>query len=149
MTHPMLAEHRIEELAEEIFSLTERDENDWERLVGGSKLGRETAESVLGIMEESGLATRSGHQVVLLGPGESVARAVIRRHRLAEVLFLQILQLDEKDSESTACQVEHILSSEVTDRICTFLGHPPACPHGKDIPRGDCCAAFRGPIGCG
>jgi len=143
MTHPMLAEHRIEELAEEIFSLTERDENDWERLVGGSKLGRETAESVLGIMEESGLATRSGHQVVLLGPGESVARAVIRRHRLAEVLFLQILQLDEKDSESTACQVEHILSSEVTDRICTFLGHPPACPHGKDIPRGDCCAAFR------
>jgi DtxR family Mn-dependent transcriptional regulator len=43
----------------------------------------------------------------------------------------------------TACQFEHILSKDVTDSICTFLGHPPTCPHGKVIPRGDCCASFR------
>jgi DtxR family Mn-dependent transcriptional regulator len=35
--------------------------------------------------------------------------------------------------------VEHILSSEVTDSVCTFLGHPTHCPHGKAIPRGRCC----------
>ncbi|MFQ5719188.1 MAG: metal-dependent transcriptional regulator [Acidobacteriota bacterium] len=143
MTHPMLAEHRIEELAEEIFSLAERHESDLERVVGGSKLGREVAGTVLQTMQEDGLVARHGDQVLLLAPGEVVARAVVRRHRLAEVLFLQVMELEEADSESTACQVEHILSAEVTDRICTFLGHPPGCPHGKSIPRGDCCAAFR------
>jgi DtxR family Mn-dependent transcriptional regulator len=30
----------------------------------------------------------------------------------------------------------------VTDSICTYLGHPPRCPHGKPIPRGRCCEAF-------
>jgi DtxR family Mn-dependent transcriptional regulator len=27
----------------------------------------------------------------------------------------------------------------VTDSVCTFLGHPPVCPHGKPIPQGSCC----------
>jgi len=30
----------------------------------------------------------------------------------------------------------------VTDSICTFLGHPPTCPHGKPIPKGECCKTF-------
>jgi DtxR family Mn-dependent transcriptional regulator len=27
--------------------------------------------------------------------------------------------------------------------VCTFLGHPPACPHGRPIPRGECCDRIR------
>ena len=34
------------------------------------------------------------------------------------------------------------MTPEVTDSICTFLGHPPTCPHGEPIPKGDCCKAF-------
>src|SRR3989338_381887 len=41
--------------------------------------------------------------------------------------------------ESTACQVEHILNTEVTEAVCAFLGHPPSCPHGRAIPSGHCC----------
>jgi DtxR family Mn-dependent transcriptional regulator len=70
-------------------------------------------------------------------------RAVIRRHRLAEVLLGQVLQVSEASADDTACQFEHLLSEDVTDSICTFLGHPPTCPHAKAIPRGDCCASFR------
>ena len=40
---------------------------------------------------------------------------------------------------TNACTFEHILSPEVTDRICTFLGHPKTYPHGSPIPPGDCC----------
>ena len=36
---------------------------------------------------------------------------------------------DEAEIESSACKFEHILSPDVTDRICTLLGHPLACPH--------------------
>ena len=46
---------------------------------------------------------------------------------------------DEGSIEKNACTFEHILSPEVTDRICTFLGHPRTCPHGSPIPPGDCC----------
>jgi DtxR family Mn-dependent transcriptional regulator len=38
-----------------------------------------------------------------------------------------------------ACRMEHIIDPEVTDSICSFLGHPRRCPHGKSIPTGDCC----------
>jgi DtxR family Mn-dependent transcriptional regulator len=81
--------------------------------------------------------------VTLTSPGEAIARSIVRRHRLAEMLLTQVLALGEEITEATACQVEHILSAEVTDSVCAFLGHPPLCPHGKPIPRGDCCDLFR------
>jgi len=72
--------------------------------------------------------------------GRQRAEDVIRRHRLAERLFIQALKVeDEKEIEEQACKFEHILSPEVTDKICAFLGHPETCPHGSPIPRGTCC----------
>jgi hypothetical protein len=41
------------------------------------------------------------------------------------------------------CKFEHILSPDVTDRICTLLGHPLECPHGSPIPQGPCCIEKR------
>jgi putative ABC transport system ATP-binding protein len=76
--------------------------------------------------------TRQGHER---------AERLIRRQRLAETLFTQTFQMHEAQVEAEACYFEHILSPAVTDSICAFLGHPPACPHGKAIPRGPCCAA--------
>jgi putative ABC transport system ATP-binding protein len=73
--------------------------------------------------------------------GYDRARDVIRRHRLAERLFMDVLNIhDEYEVEQSACKFEHILSPEVTDRMCALLGHPDACPHGSPIPSGECCA---------
>jgi putative ABC transport system ATP-binding protein len=72
--------------------------------------------------------------------GHHRAQALIRRHRLAETLFTRTFQMEEAVVEAEACYFEHILSPAVTDSICAFLDHPPACPHGKAIPRGGCCA---------
>jgi len=74
--------------------------------------------------------------------GESRARGIIRRHRLAEKLFFEKFDMDEQQAESNACQLEHILSQEVTDSVCAFLGHPDSCPHNKPIPRGGCCPSL-------
>ncbi len=72
--------------------------------------------------------------------GRQRAADVIRRHRLAERLFTQTLQVQNEDEiEQQACKFEHILSPEVTDKICSFLGHPESCPHGSPIPAGECC----------
>ena len=72
--------------------------------------------------------------------GRKRAEDVIRRHRLAESLFMQTLRIaNEAVVEQQACKFEHILSPEATDSICTFLNHPETCPHGSPIPRGACC----------
>src|SRR3989338_371412 len=63
--------------------------------------------------------------------------SVIRRHRLAERLLTDVLET--KGDEDSACKFEEILSEEVTDAICTLLGHPKECPHGQPIPEGRCC----------
>jgi DtxR family Mn-dependent transcriptional regulator len=39
----------------------------------------------------------------------------------------------------TACGFEHLLRKGIDDKICTLLGHPEKCPHGKAIPSGECC----------
>jgi len=88
-----------------------------------------------------GLLQLAGEEARFTDSGEERARSVIRRHRLAERLFMDVLSIrDDASVESNACTFEHILSPEVTDRICTFLGHPTTCPHGGPIPPGVCCA---------
>ena len=65
---------------------------------------------------------------------------IIRRHRLAERLMHDVLDYtDEDGSEEIVGKMEHILNEDVTDSICTLLGHPMTCPHGRPIPKGRCC----------
>jgi DtxR family Mn-dependent transcriptional regulator len=96
-------------------------------------------------MARIGLVTVHGAEIAFTPKGEERARSVIRRHRLAERLFMDVLALrDEGSIEKNACTFEHILSAEVTDRICAFLGHPRTCPHGSPIPPGECCGEEGG-----
>jgi DtxR family transcriptional regulator, Mn-dependent transcriptional regulator len=74
--------------------------------------------------------------------GQREARQVVRRHRLAEVLFHEVLDLDMSVTEAGACGLEHVLTPQATTAVCSFLGHPPVCPHGRPIPPGECCAAL-------
>jgi len=91
-------------------------------------------------MAEIGLVSLENGSAHFTLKGEARARDVIRRHRLAERLFMDVLSIrDEAEIESSACKFEHILSPEVTDRMCALLGHPTACPHGSPIPKGPCC----------
>ena len=85
---------------------------------------------------------REGDTIELTPDGAERARGIVRRHRLAEILFTQVLDVDMTDAEKSACELEHILAERVVDRVCTFLGHPPACPHGLPIPQGSCCQVY-------
>lgn len=94
------------------------------------------------MLERNGyIAIRNG-RIHLLPEGQKKAESLIRRHLLAERLLSDVFQVSEAEMTRSACAFEHILSPEVTDSVCTFLGHPPVCPHGVAIPRGRCCARF-------
>jgi DtxR family transcriptional regulator, Mn-dependent transcriptional regulator len=58
-------------------------------------------------------------------------------------LFRDLLAAGDDTMEAQACEFEHILSPEATESVCTLLGHPPTCPHGKPIPPGACCSSFE------
>jgi len=102
---------------------------------------------VIDAMVGRGLLAQEGRFIRLTSTGEQQAREVVRRHRVAEVLFHNVIAVSEAAMESTACQLEHILNPEVTEAVCTFLGHPPTCPHGRAIPRGRCCEAATSRVG--
>jgi putative ABC transport system ATP-binding protein len=99
-------------------------------------------------LKPAGVSKGDGSLIVELTPrGHKRAADIIRRHRLAERLFTDSLAMDsETEIEQQACKFEHILSSEATDKICKFLGHPRTCPHGSPIPPGPCCGRQPEPV---
>lgn len=94
---------------------------------------------LVGKLVRDGLLVEDDGETCLTGKGEEMAAQVVRRHRLAERLFHDLLQAEVEDIASFACRFEHILNEEVTEAVCTLLGHPPTCPHGRRIPSGRCC----------
>ncbi|HEQ72123.1 MAG TPA: hypothetical protein ENN69_06510 [Spirochaetia bacterium] len=94
-------------------------------------------------LEEEGFITLKGEQLSFTGKGKTKAATLIRSHRLAERLFTDVLELQPEFMEANACTFEHVLSRELDMAICTLLGHPRECPHGKPIPPGDCCKENR------
>ena len=133
--------HQREEILELLWTMREEGRNRADELL--QQGGEEEAGRVLSEMERDGWVSLRDGQIVLLPEGEERARDMIRRHRLAERLLSEVFELEERDIEASACQFEHILSPRVLESVCTFLGHPPICPHGKPIPRGPCCAKFK------
>ena len=92
-------------------------------------------------LEELGLLKKNENQLEFTDEGRGKAELVIRRHRLAERLLRDVLQVGRQSFEPSACEFEHCLDAEVTQSVCTLLGHPTTCPHGKPIPPGPCCEA--------
>lgn len=97
--------------------------------------------AILGELAADGLIVDGDGAPALTAAGSELARELVRRHRLAEVLFHQVLELPMELTEAEACGMEHLLSPQATAAVCTFLGHPPACPHGRPIPPGPCCGS--------
>jgi len=71
--------------------------------------------------------------------GREEGRLCVRRHRLAERLFADVLNVKSALVHEAGCKLEHILHKGLEDNICILLGHPQTCPHGKPIPGGPCC----------
>jgi len=75
--------------------------------------------------------------------GREEGKNTIRRHRLAERLLMDVLNIRGEDGDHRACQFEHLLNEGVDAKVCTMLNHPSTCPHGKPIPPGACCDEAR------
>jgi DtxR family transcriptional regulator, Mn-dependent transcriptional regulator len=133
-----MSEQEIDEILEGIWI---RKEEGGEETCGTPRdpLGIPENHASIQEMAGKGLIQVAGEKVEFTEAGFKRARRIIRRHRLAERLLHDILEIDHREMETQACEFEHILSTGVAESICTLLGHPPTCPHGKPIPQGECC----------
>jgi DtxR family Mn-dependent transcriptional regulator len=130
---------RIDHLLERLWVLEENGEPNRAALL--KRTSDPDADALLSEMAREGLVDSRDGTVTLAGAGRARAERLVRRRRLAERLLTDVLSVPGDEAQSQACHFEHILSPEVTETVCTFLGHPPTCPHGRPIPRGRCCAS--------
>ena len=111
-----------------------------------------TVSQTVARMERDGLLTVEGDRHLQLSDeGRELATAVMRKHRLAECLLVDVIGLDYADVHEEACRWEHVMSEAVERKLLTLLGNPSVSPFGNPIPglealRGER-AAGRGDLG--
>ncbi len=72
--------------------------------------------------------------LMLTTRGSQLAIQVMRKHRLAEVLLVEVIGLPWEQVHAEACRWEHVMSESVERRLLDLLDHPTASPFGNPIP---------------
>src|SRR5262245_12214594 len=94
-----------------------------------------TVSQTVGRMERDGLVIVAGDRhLELTDHGRALAITVMRKHRLAERLLVDVIGLEWEHVHSEACRWEHVMSEAVERKLVKLLGHPTTSPYGNPIP---------------
>jgi DtxR family transcriptional regulator, Mn-dependent transcriptional regulator len=94
-----------------------------------------TVSQTVARMERDGLLTvEDDRHLLLTDTGRTHAVAVMRKHRLAELLLVNVIGMPYEDAHDEACRWEHVMSDEVERRVFQLLGRPSRSPYGNPIP---------------
>lgn len=94
-----------------------------------------TVSQTVARMERDGLLTVEGDRhLVLTETGRAKAIAVMRKHRLAELLLVNVIGMPYEEAHEEACRWEHVMSEAVERRVYEMLGRPSRSPYGNPIP---------------
>ena len=94
-----------------------------------------TVSQTVARMERDGLLTVEGDRhLALTDLGRAHAVAVMRKHRLAELLLVNVIGMPYEEAHEEACRWEHVMSEAVEQRVYELLGRPTRSPYGNPIP---------------
>jgi len=94
-----------------------------------------TVSETVARMERDGLITvTDSRRLSLTEEGTRQATRVMRKHRLAECLLVDVIGLPWEEVHIEACRWEHVISDSVERRLADLLHYPVRCPHGNVIP---------------
>jgi DtxR family Mn-dependent transcriptional regulator len=94
-----------------------------------------TVSQTVARMERDNLVMVQGDRhLELTDDGRAMATRVMRKHRLAECLLVEIIGMPWEDVHAEACRWEHVMSEAVERRILEILNHPTVSPYGNPIP---------------
>ena len=94
-----------------------------------------SANQMIKKLEESNLIHYTPYKGVQLSPiGKREAARLLRNRRMWEVFLVEHLGYPPVDADAIACQLEHVVSDEMVEKLSSFLGAPKTSPMGKPIP---------------
>src|ERR1043165_4286446 len=94
-----------------------------------------TVSQTVARMERDGLVTVEGDRhLALTDHGRVQAISVMRKHRLAELLLVNVIGLPYEEAHEEACRWEHVMSEAVEQKVYELLGRPTRSPYGNPIP---------------
>ena len=94
-----------------------------------------TVSQTVARMERDGLLHVAGSREIELSPdGRLRAMRVMRKHRLAERLLLDVIGLEWEHVHDEACRWEHVMSERVERKILAILPDHRESPYGTPIP---------------
>lgn len=99
-----------------------------------SQSGPTVSQTVARMERDQLLRVEGDRQLVLTETGRALATRVMRKHRLAECLLVDVIGLAWEDVHFEACRWEHVISEQVERRLAELLKYPVRCPHGNVIP---------------
>jgi DtxR family Mn-dependent transcriptional regulator len=95
-----------------------------------------TVSQTVSRMERDGLlAVHSDRRILLTPEGERLAMDVMRRHRLAERLLVDVVGLEWPLIHEEACRWEHVIGPTVEVKLVALLAQPDETPYGTPIPQ--------------
>ena len=105
------------------------------RLVERLGLSAAAVSETVGRLADQGFVELADDRTVSLTPkGRALATTVVRRHRLAERLLVDVIGLEWEKVHREADRWEHVISDDVEAKLIELLGDPATCPHGNPIP---------------
>jgi|SRR5215469_11828189 len=99
-----------------------------------SQSGPTVSETVARMERDGLLMMDQDRRLALTEEGETLATRVMRKHRLAECLLVDVIGLPWEEVHIEACRWEHVISDGVERRLAALLNYPVRCPHGNVIP---------------
>ncbi|MGB7980195.1 MAG: metal-dependent transcriptional regulator [Candidatus Nanopelagicales bacterium] len=95
-----------------------------------------TVSQTVARMQRDGLVEidADDRHLVLTPEGATLATRVMRKHRLAECLLVEVIGLPWAEVHTEACRWEHVMSQAVEQRLLALLDHPTHSPFGNPIP---------------
>jgi DtxR family Mn-dependent transcriptional regulator len=94
-----------------------------------------TVSQTVNRMERDGLLTvQDDRHLVLTDVGRAHAIAVMRKHRLAELLLVNVIGMPYEEAHEEACRWEHVMSDALEQRVYEMLDRPTHSPYGNPIP---------------
>jgi DtxR family Mn-dependent transcriptional regulator len=125
----------VEEYLETMLSLAEEGVPVIQARIA-ERMGRSppSVSEMLDRLMDDGYVTRDGRRLHLTESGRTLAEKVVRKHRLAERLLVDVIGLEWHKVHREAGRWEHVISDDVEARLVELLGDPATCPHGNPIP---------------
>ncbi|OJF10930.1 dihydrofolate reductase [Couchioplanes caeruleus subsp. caeruleus] len=94
-----------------------------------------TVSQTVARMERDGLLTvENDRHLLLTEQGRVAAVAVMRKHRLAELLLVNVIGMPYEEAHEEACRWEHVMSDAVEKKVYELLNRPTRSPYGNPIP---------------